>query len=182
MEGSVDRISRSFKSDGGVIRKRGISAFGVQGPVRFDTYEKNADEIYSIRDKYGIACVFLRSLMKKIELIGASADVSFSPISCEIDALLLRSGACAFITQSDSADKFINLERFVKKSISQDRSDIKKLSAISVDALELAKEKLSEIGELHEKLERIYIDAMDFKALGEHTKRLLVSVFKNHSV
>ncbi len=182
MEGSVDRISRSFKSDGGVIRKRGISALGVHGYVCFDTYERNAEEIYSIRDKYGISCVFLKSLMNKIGQIGASADISLSPVSCEIDAIFIKTGACAFLTQSNSADKYINLERFVKKSISQDRSDIKKLSAISADALELAKEKLSEIGELHMALEDIYIDAMDFRALGEQTKRLLVSVFKNYSV
>lgn len=179
MDAALGRIARSFKSDGTVVRSRGISAFGVQGYVRFDSYEKNAEEIYGIRDKFGISHIFLKMLAKKAQEIGSSIDLSNAPVSGELDAFLVHSTGSAFLLHTESADKYINLERFTYKSISLDRSDIKKLRAISDEALLLASEKLSEIGELHEKLEQIYINAMDFRALGDHTKKLLVSVFKN---
>jgi len=179
MSGAVERLSRVLWSDTPEVRYRGISAFGTQGYIMLDSYLRRAKTVYSFRDRYGISNVFLALLKEKLDSAGIGYDYSLSPVREKLDALFLRGNDTAFITADCESGKIINTERFIKKSVSLERSEIKKLREISFGARSMAEKKLSEIGELHSELEKIYIGAMDFKEMNKMTRRLLISIFKN---
>ena len=175
----AERTARAHSGDTGIIRPRGISAFGVHGHVILDCYERLADEVYTFRDKWGISGIFLDALKENFEKRSIGFDFSRSPIFGKTDAILLRNEGVAFLPVANDPSRIINTERFILKSISVEKDDIKELRLISSAAVKMAEKKLSLIGELHDELEKIYISAMDFKALGELTKRILISIFKN---
>ncbi len=176
---AAERIARLYSTDRLQVRRRGISAFGVHGYILLNSYEKRADEIYTFRDRYSLSHIFLDMLKEKFEQRLVGFDYSRSPIFNQTDALLLRGENVAFLPVANDPSRIINTERFILKSISAEKDEIKQLRIISSTALRIAEKKLSCIGELHDELEEIYIGAMDFKDLGAFTKRLLVSIFKN---
>ena len=180
MSSAAERIVRSYLPDTLSVRPRGISAFGVHGYTILDSYERDAEEIYTFRDRWGVSHIFLDLVKEKLEKKGVGFDFSRSPIFNKTDALLLRADKAAFLPAASDVSKIINTERFVRKGVKSEKEDIKQLRLISSAAVKMAEKKLSVIGELHDELEKIYISAMDFKELGGFTRRLLISLFKNH--
>ena len=180
MNSAAERTVRSYLPDSLPIRSRGISAFGVHGYTLLDSYEKRAEEIYTFRDRWGVSHIFLDLVKEKLDKKGVGFDFSRSPIFDKTDALLLRADRVAFLPLASDAGKIINTERFIRKSVKVEKEDIKQLRLISSAAVKMAEKKLSVIGELHDELEKIYISAMDFKELGSFTRRILISLFKNH--
>lgn len=179
MNAVAERIVRSYLPDSLPVRPRGISAFGVHGYTILDSYERRAEEIYTFRDRWGVSHIFLDLLKEKFEKKSVGFDFSRSPIFGRTDAILLRGERAAFLPIASDTSKIINTERFIRKSITSEKDDIKQLRLISSAAVKMAEKKLSQIGELHDELEEIYISAMDFKELGCFTKRILISLFKN---
>ena len=181
LDSAVDRIVKRFKGDSVETRYRGLSAFGTRGRIFLDSYELRAGEVYSLHDRYRLSHVFLDTLKEKLTSKKVGFDYSLSPVYCRTDGIFVRERAIAFVAKDYDGDRVINTDRFILKSISGEREEIKRLRAISGSALSIAEKKLSEIGELHDSLEKIYIDAMDFKELSKLTRRLLISIFKNQT-
>ncbi len=179
MNSVAERIARSYAADMQSIRPRGISAFGVHGYTLLDSYEKRAEDVYTFRDRWGISHIFLDTLKEKFEKKLIGFDFSSSPIFGKTDAILLRGEGVAFLPTANDPSRIINTERFILRSITTEKDDIKQLRLISSAAIKMAEKKLSLIGELHDQLEKIYISTMDFKALGDFTKRILITIFKN---
>ena len=179
MNAVTERIARSYSPDMQDVRIRGISALGVHGYTLLDSYEKRAEEVCSFRDRWGISHVFLDALKEKFEKKLIGFDFSSSPIFRRTDAILLRGESVAFLPVADDPSRIINTERFILKSIAIEKDDVKQLRLISSAAIKMAEKKLAVIGELHDELEKIYISAMDFKSLGDFTKRMLITIFKN---
>ena len=176
---AAERIVRTFHADFTDVRYRGLSALGTRGYAFFDSYERRATEIYSFRDKHRMSHVFLDKIKEKLSLKKVGFDYSVSPIYCSTDGIFVRDRSIAFVAKECENDKVINMGRFISKSISAERDEIKRLRAISSHAIAFAEKKLSEIGELHDSLEKIYINAMDFKEMNKLTRKLLISIFKN---
>lgn len=179
MDGAAERLVRTVSSDFEDVRYRGLSALGTRGYVFLDSYSRRADDIISFHDKYRIAHVFLDALKEKLVAKKVGFDYSVSPIYCRTDGIFVRKGALALVSRECDGDRVINMERFISRGISAERDEIKRLRHISLEAITMAEKKLSYIGELHDGLEKIYIDAMDFKEMNKLTRKLLISVFKS---
>ncbi len=179
MDAAAERLARLFKGDGQKTRYRGLSSLGTRGRVFLDSYEALSSEVCYFRDKYRVSHLFLDSLKSKLTLRGVGIDYSESPVFCRTDGIFARDLQVSFVAKEGEGDKIINMERFISRGISAEKSDLKYLRKASSEALSVAEKKLSEIGELHDSLEKIYIDAMDFREMNRQARRLLISLFKN---
>ncbi len=182
MSAYIARFFKDARANGKNVRNRQTSAFGVQGSVFFDSFAERADARYIFEDKYGISGIFLNEAAKYLDKKGVGYDISRAFLTLHPDGLSIntRGVELALVSKSTLECKKINTERFIKKTVISDKNEIKELRAFSLETLKRAEKKLSHIGELHDNLEKIYINSMDTKALGDFTKRFLVSVFKNH--
>lgn len=165
--------------------KRFISALTPEGPVFLDgTVNALASRIIGIDDEYTLASGLLT------ERIGEAAikngyDVifchcPFKPEQCE--HIIIPEMKLALITLKTAHktqlqfDRVLHVKRFLREELSSyactlrfNRRLIKELTAEAIDSLKKAKKT-------HDKLENIYIAAMDFAALEKYCENLANSL------
>ena len=178
MRAYVLRIMRCIPNgDGFSVRYRFISAIGMSGSVRLDSYEQSAKEVYAIYDFYGLGGELLREIVDVATEKKIGITMSYSPLTPDVpDAVMLNETQTAFIiadgAHNDSWKK-INMKRFasgegIEKIREEYRGNVRIQNALVLSA----EERLSDVGRYHFELEKLYSACMDFQKMNEYTDKL----------
>ncbi|MBE6538206.1 MAG: hypothetical protein E7671_01915 [Ruminococcaceae bacterium] len=156
---------------------------GMDGRIRFDSFEKRAEKIYRIADSFGTAHYFLSSVANFAMLKDLEVTLSYDPIdSDKLDAVFLEESKVIFCVGScrdrDEKTKNIPMSRFLpREELSCVRPALNsgaKLCSLVMDEALLA---LSEVKKAHFEIEKIYKDAMDFDAKEKFTAEFISKLF-----
>lgn len=164
----------------GSERVRLLSAVTNKGPILFaDTVAAVASKLYVVDDPWGHAAP---ELMKELRTLALAAGQEVITCVCpmapfsKIDHLLLPGLGLGFVTRNKfhpidlPAYRVIHARRFTDAdAIAARKMRIKFLLRASENMLEQAGERIGEAKALHDELEAIYKDAMDFRKAGEIT-------------
>lgn len=187
MEAFVTRLIKRIP-DGEFFKEniRITHAYGTSGEVLVDTFYKNADTHFIIKDKYNTSHILLSLLYEKFKEKKQDITVSFSPdIPEQLDGIYLNSLKISFTVgcSCTESDNVINMSRFINNE--ELRSCKKRLRFMKTAYDSVTKEALlylSAVKPLHEELEKIYISSMDFDKKEKMTSKLCKKIFTSKSV
>ena len=182
LQAAVKRTADAIKAGKGRAEHRQISAFSTKGKVTLKTFENTAKTKIGICDEHGCAYLFLNglknALIKKHVLFYYSLD-TLLPERCE--AIFIPSsgeyyrmtGTMANTDRRDY-DKLINMKRFIKTDVLKDirgrlRMCEKIRDTLDSEALRL----IAEAGRVHDRLEALYNNAVDFDGVRAATDRMI---------
>ncbi|MBQ8502862.1 MAG: hypothetical protein IJ491_01130 [Clostridia bacterium] len=173
---SMRETPKKKKSEPGRKMKRFISAITPEGIVFMDdTVGRMCTRIIGIEDEYSAVSGLI------MERIGENAvkngyDVIFChcpmrPMECEhliipeISLCLMTVKSCHSI--SIPCDRLIHAKRFLHEGMKENRSLLKFDKRLKAELINEGIEKLKKAKAVHDELEKLYIESMDFKALNE---------------
>lgn len=160
-----------------------IHSVGMRGEIGFDTYFRNAKEIYVITDCYGAAEYLMRELGKRANEKRLSIRISHDPVEADkIDGLFFCQSGIAFVVcpeeECDYPHRLISMRRFVDTaSMKHIRQELRCINRISRALRGEALDALEKVREVHFRLEDIYSSAMDFEAKEAFTKDFCQRLF-----
>lgn len=146
-------------------------SIGMQGSVRFDTYERLVERVLRVSNYASLGQMYLGEVLRACRTHGVSVRYSPDPVFPDrIDAIELPENGISLVLAHDGEDfdvnarRFLNEERFpaVRKQIRAAAGHKKELLGAVVEAFEGVKES-------HFVLEGIFGAAMDFSAKEEFT-------------
>ncbi len=176
MSACVRRLAAQFCSEGsrpGKLKKRRTYAISMKGAARLSVFE-GVENVISIEDCAGITPVFMKKAADEFLYRGCDVTVSVSPFG-DIWEVLVPECGLALVPLRDDAGycKNINLRRFINKEEMQKTRQKRRFAAKCFDTmLDGALADLRCAWTLHSELEKIYVGAMDFKALDAMTEKL----------
>ncbi len=184
-EKSVGRIFSEIKKGGGYEIDRGIiSCIGMKGRIRYDTYEKYADNTYVIEDFYGLGHMYLALLVEEARKSDTPVRISYDPIDCKrLDVVFFENDKTAFVIdrgiEAVVGERRINMKRFADaERISDIRAEYRFNSKLEDALTDAAIECLEDAGKYHFELEKIYSECMDFEAKEVFCRNFLDNIFK----
>jgi len=158
-----------------------LESFGMNGHVTFNTFEEMAEKRIYIKDKRDAAHIFLNEVIDHIKKLQLSVLVSYDPTNgMSLSELYIPSTKTAFLTRSvgNDTDKIINTERFlIREVLRESRATVSFYTKLVSALNDGISQNFSKIKDTHFALEKIYIDAMDFKRKEDFTKKLLIKLF-----
>ena len=180
MAAAVNRAA-AVKGEFGRAEHRQISAFSTKGKITLDTFEKEARIKTGVCDEHGSAYLFMNelknALIKKRVRFYYSLD-TLLPQRCE--AILLPGGEYFCITgrmantDRGAYDKLINMKRFIKADLLKDvRGRLRMCEKIRGTLEGEAQRLIAEAGRVHDRLEAIYKNAVDFDGVRAATDRII---------
>lgn len=185
MTAAAERLLRGTKGKGeGREELRILSCIGMNGEVRFHTFEQMAKHRVLIRNKAECGYLFLKELRKIAMKNGLHTTVSFSPLHPDLeDALYIRETETVYMLEEhadsiDENDRLINMTRFIDVGkLSEHKAKLRFLHRLSVELKKGAIHSLSEIKKTHFALEEIYSSTMNFEAKEAFTADLIARIF-----
>ena len=173
MRKAARRLLRELpRGDGFRLLPGLVSAIGMKGSVRLNTYEHVARRLFAVDDYYGVGCRFLACLIETAEEKACAVRVSYQPLCPSLpDAVLLEESGWCFVLgerETREPDGRVNMKRFVDvdrlRSVKAEyRWNLRLAEALT----ESAEEALSDAGRYHMELETLYGSCMDFDSLGK---------------
>ena len=161
LSSAAERTVRREKIKGRSIHRQ-CEALGTHGALLLDTFKNDSCCGYKMRDKYGISTVFLKRALFFAEKLGIQAEYSLCPVDGEVNCLRIGKTLFSEHIDTNDGDRVLNMERFISRDIKKERSNLRSLEKMCRTLSDEAISTLAEIGALHARLEKIYIDAMDF--------------------
>lgn len=166
----------------GRAEHRQISAFSTKGKITLQTFEKAAKIKIGVCDEHGSAYLFMNelknALVKKRVSFFYSLD-TLLPQRCEA-ILVAGSGEYFSITgkmtdtDRNKYDRLINMKRFVKADLLKNvRKRLRMCEKIRDTLDNEAQRLIVEAGRVHDRLEAIYINAVDFDGIRAETDRII---------
>ena len=168
------------------LAARPVSALSTLGRASFDTYRESAGKVCEVTDVMGTSQFMfdaLINLARRQRLEVYRAPVPLEPSQSEalyfprLDLAVVRSDKPGDYYNPDL--KIINMERFIDRSLltQSDRKRRRMLTKYRDELISDALAGMSEAGELHGEIERIYREAMDFDAVGRFCDELEARIF-----
>lgn len=150
----------------GSLCVRQVSALGVKGAARLDTFERICRKRYLVEDHYGTATEYLARLAHDAQMLGEQVEVSYSVPHIDIisDVYFPRIGVL-FSSQEkvSNGDSVVNMKRFTDaEALANVRFAYRTAKQAYESIIELAERSLAEAGTAHADAEKIYVGAMDF--------------------
>ena len=163
-----------FKKETALLR-----AIGMNGETEFKSFEREANTVFHVTDKFHTAFFILNEVVKAAEAQRLSLKISYDPITpWRVDAVLLSDFKIAFVC-GDGSDRRINSMRFFdKEGYREARESLKKLEVEAQNIRALALSTFEEIKGYHFTIEEIYSSAMDFSQKEEFVKKFIKKLFK----
>lgn len=180
----------SVTTDGrGVIRKRFLSALTPEGLVLFrDSFTGLCKSTVVLSDSFGFASsVILKILSMKSAEQGLDCILCYCPTSPDYrpEHLIIPSLGLGFFTSNrwhpdDFTDPYkVDCMRFYDSSALYRHKNRIAFNRRSRDELITeAVNKLTAAKSLHDELEKYYIAAMDFDAMGDYSEKLISEIFE----
>ena len=172
LEKVVERRLSEIPQGKGFSLLPGLSdGVGMKGSVHFDTYEHLGKKRYIIDDCYDTGALFLRALLTGGGHRACQMRVSYHPIHIgEPNAVFFEDGEICFVIANErlaarDEGARINMKRFLDtEGIRAVREKLRMNRRLYDALLASAEESLTEVGEQHFAMERIYASCMDFEA------------------
>ncbi len=155
---------------GGKVTSKQVCAFGVHGSVCFDSLFEDSQTAYILRDRLCLSHNFFEILCR--ELLEYGADIEISRIPADEKICSVRIPSCSLLISlplgSERTGRTLNTERFVnERGAGKIKSELRASAHIGKLAEKEAARILSSIGEMHDELEKYYIEAMDFEKIDD---------------
>lgn len=165
------------------VKQLYLGAFTCNGFYRLtETVSELCKQIYRFESKFGGDVPALKYIAEEAEKRGLPMVVCPSPLDPEfIDAVLLPCHSLAFVSSEwqIEAAHTVQLDRYAIPELRQEnRTALRKTMQIYDSAAELAIERLRAAKELHDELEAVYYQYMDFSALTEFTEAEVSRIFQ----
>lgn len=182
-------IYRELSSEKQVLpgekKKRFLSAITPKGNIfLYDTVKSLCPRVIGIDDRQGVVSSLIT------ERIGEGAvrnglDVIYChcPMNpYESEHLLIPERGIALVrlhgaSGETECDRIIHTARFMKDGFNSNRTVMKFNSRIKAEIIKESVLCLKKAKEIHDKLEEIYIDAMDFEGLDEYREEFIEKLF-----
>ena len=183
MTSAAERLVASLGLKGGRadIIPVSLSAIGMTGVARLDSFENNAKRLYYVGDFYGVGKYFLTCLFEALSGQEIKLRVSYDAVcSWLVDGIFIDELNIAFLLHNDDAltdnsEKQINSKRFVNQdNLRAVRSEIRYAKKLYDGALDGAIHALGEVKIYHFLLEDIYKNAMDFEKMSLFVKNFKI--------
>ncbi len=167
----------------------------MNGRVRLDTFEKNAEKLYVISEFHGVGEMLLDELFGLLGGKAVKARISFDPVCPEhVDGIFIEDNKTAFVCgrgvwekyeasqkKADCEDGekkrsviFINSKRFADtEKLREVRSELRYTAHLAQSSLDGALHSLAKARIYHFLLEDIYGKAMDWKKFNELEIKIL---------
>ena len=154
---------------------RPTSALGVKGYVAFDTHERGAALVLSVKDRGIFAHRFFALLEKELFRRGKTFEVTPRPLDERIDSLYLPEERILFTSRQreSEADGRINLDRMLPCRGTGILKECRPILKEADTLLSILTATLERIGSHHDRLESCYISAMDFDSLNTFSEELI---------
>ena len=176
MRAAVQRLLKDLPSGELTYIPAILDSVSMSGRKSFDTFYKNAKQIYIVTDYYGVDELILCEIFEQLKNHRVKARVSFDPICPEyVDGIFLEDEKIAFLTERNSNYKEnsdpngekdiirINSKRFADmESLRDVRSELRYTANLAKSSLDGALHALSKAKIYHFLLEDIYGKAMDW--------------------
>ena len=185
---TMRELPRKKNSTPGTRKKRFISALTPKGEVFLDSGIKAlASRVIAIDDEYtAVSSTLLDRIGESAVRNGYDVIFCYCPLkprmSCE--HIIIPEKKLALITARSphktkiQADRVIHSRRFLHEGINEhmaylrfNRKLMRELTTEAISALRDAKA-------IHDKLEKLYVEAMDFEALGVYLDKLCADIFQ----
>ena len=159
---------------------RALSALSTHGEVYFDSFS-DCEKVCLTVDSLGTTPLLFEAMLSAAKRLGLDVDRAPMPLLPNLtEAVRFPQLSMSVVSRTDRQDvKPINMTRFVDRDALCDsaRSRRRTLKKAVHELTEAGLEKLAVVREVHAKVEKIYIGAMDFTRLGSATERLLGRIF-----
>ncbi len=155
---------------GGMLRSP-LSAVGMKGRVSFDTFQDEAKLALSVSDsrRYGVSYLYFDHLIRAV----GACRVSPHHIMAGRYNGLTAGGVAIGESLYETGEKVIDIGEFVDRSKYLEVKDrVENLRSLADSALSEAELSFREAGQMHMKIEEIFISAMDFAAKEEYSRSL----------
>lgn len=176
-------MKRNFPHAGGgngKIHRRFLSGYTPKGYITFkDTIYTLCDKVFVFRDDFFTSPYFMKKAAAYLDQAGIDFYAFYSPTSPnEIEHIAVPSFSTALVTSEKGCDfepsltRKIHLKRFLREDFTFIRDRLLFSKKIYAACINEALESLKKEKALHDDLEEIYIEAMDFSKLGKVSERL----------
>lgn len=184
---SMRELERKKNSQPGKRKKRFISALTPEGQVFLDKGIKAlASRIIAIDDEYsGASCVLADRIGEIAVKNGYDVIFCHCPLkprmACE--HIIIHEKNLALVTvrsahkTSLEFDRIIHAKRFLYEGVQEHMSYLRFNRRLIRELLNEAVSALKDAKATHDKLEKIYVDAMDFEALNNYLDELCKNIF-----
>lgn len=172
------------KSEKGIEHKRFLSGFTPKGYITFkDTVYTLCDKVFVFKDDFFTSPYFMKKAAEYLRKAEVEFYAFYSPVSPnEIEHIAVPGVSAAIVTSSKECEfepvgtRKIHLKRFLKEDFSfiKDREiSAKKIFGVCIkEALDSLRAEKA----LHDDLEEIYVEAMDFTELDALAKRITAAI------
>jgi len=191
MEASIERTMQKICSKNKKPSEeiRLIHSYNFKGNNYLNSYASLSDSVYILEDNVFSAYLYLEQVLKKARENGQSIWIGYSNrFPDEIEAIFFPERKCSFIIgernyaneEKNKEYHYVNMNRFLDKElIRQNRQKIRFGKKCSDMLLNGAKDAFQQAFLCHEKLEKIYVSAMDFVSLQKMTDQFVLDLFEN---
>ena len=155
---------------------RVLSALSTLGEFYFDSFA-DCELVCLVCDKSGTALHLFTELIALANRLGLDYDRAPLPLMPHLtEAVRFPELSMAIVSRTDRSDvKVINMSRFVDRDIlaEHDRLHRRMMRKNTRELIDFGLTRLSAVRDVHNEIEKIYIDAMDFKRLEAHGEKLI---------
>ena len=182
IRGAAEKFAKEIPMGKGYRKRPSIlSAIGMGGCVRLETFFALAKVRYLVEDCHNSASYFLAEVARIALERGQPIRLSYDPLLPDrIDGIYFEDESIALQVGKESGypAKKIRMRRFVEVSALRPlRKKINYAEQMKRALLGGALERLQEVKAAHFAIEKIYMDAMDFTAKEAFTKAFLKKLF-----
>lgn len=159
-----------------------LRAFSCEGAIQLsEPITRLCKHIYQFDSDHGADLIALRYTAADVQRAGLRAVICLSPFDAEsVDAVLLPEQETAFVSSVWTIEPShrIELDRYLSYDArSNERAELLRADQLCNNCTELALERLRAAKGLHDELEAIYHDYIDFAALSDFTAQQLDTIF-----
>ncbi len=157
------------------VRRMYTCAITMKGTASLEGFSRRAERIFSVNDDLGIAHLLLETLGDACNARSLCVEYGLIPVNGRVRELFLPDIGVLFgVNCGGAAVKTVNARRFIRKEVVADLRGRLKLAQKCMTSMEAETLRLlREAGDAHFALEKINVDAMDFKGLNRYCNRII---------
>ena len=161
------------KGDGGGRTKRFLTGISHKGhTARFDTIDSLCGKVYQLSDDFGMGVFMLSEIAQSAHEHGYGTVLCYSPLNPDkLEHVIIPALELGFVTSNSRTPypgqpfRRIHLKTYLDTTALAHEKELKSNKKLYDNALGSAIGWLAKAKELHDRLEAIYIPAMDFARL-----------------
>ena len=182
LESFARRFAKRYERSEEVSDIRLIEGISHDGKTHLKSFYNKAKEHCFIKDKNGISHLVFDALEREFKAQNIAYSVSYDALDTKkINALYLKKSRTSIelLEGEKEGDIIINTDRFFdREALGSERTSLRGICKNAEKLCSFAQGELRASKILHEKIESIYITAMNFEKKEKYTKNLIEDIFK----